>query len=217
MKSEPTGDPLDLAIDRILSSWLPPDFTELPKAEQIALGTALMYRVRKGIQEHHENPDDVPLRLSRSAVVPELTTLIGKVVTAAAWAEDEAGTLIQTLSGNWTDLKWGYGNTSNRLIQALRSHEAEIPRQLTDRFDEALKYRHFVVHGIFVDGSFHQHPKTGEPVEFISMKREYQNQRPERVIKGFSAKSLEWLADEFWDIEDALQAIRSRFLEDQEA
>lgn len=133
---------------------------------------------------------------------------------AAAWAEDAAGTLIQASSGDWEVRAKGYDGSSSSLVRALRRIPA-VPDELVARLESALEHRHFVVHGFFVDGNFHKHPKTGKTYDFISMKRSWRTDGPERDVRAFTRTALEWLAQEFWDIEAELEDLLTKALFDR--
>ena len=115
--------------------------------------------------------------------------------------EDAGGTFLQATSGDWDTRAIGYDDTSSRLVKALRD---TAPKALVDRLEAALELRHFVVHGVWVNGSFVKHPGTGEPFDFVSMKRRYRTEAPEKDTKAVMKSALRWLAREFWEIEDEL-------------
>jgi len=69
-----------------------------------------------------------------------------------------------------------------------------------------------VVHGFFVDGSFVKHPEAGKAYDFVSMKRSWRTDAPEREIKAFTKNALEWLAQEFWGILEELEDLHSKVL-----
>jgi hypothetical protein len=81
-------------------------------------------------------------------------------------------------------------------------------KALVDRLEAALELRHFVVHGVWVNGSFVEHPHAGEPFDFVSMKRRYRTEAPENDTKAKAA--LKWLACDFWEIEDELDGSTPR-------
>ncbi len=193
-------------IGELLQWLVPPDLEERPAVEQIAMGTALLYRLKEALAT---DPDALVRQASRRQVSPELPQLIGEVVIAAAWAEDAGGTFLQATSGDWDTRAPGYDDTSSRLVKALRK---EAPAELVDRLETALELRHFVVHGIWVNGSFVNHPQTGEPYDFVSMKRRYRTDAPAKDIKAFMKSALKWLAQEFWAIEDELEKLHSELL-----
>jgi hypothetical protein len=146
--------------------------------------------------------------------MPDLPKLIGEVVIAAAWAEDAAGTLIQASSGDWEVRAKGYDDSSSSLVKALK-RMAAVPDELVARLESALEHRHFVVHGFFVDGNFYMHPETGKTYDFVSMKRSWKTDAPERDVRAFTRNALEWLAQEFWDIEGELEDLHTKALFDQ--
>jgi hypothetical protein len=208
--------------EELLNSLLPPDFSNLSKAEQIALGKSLLRRLETALEEHRKNPDGgARSKLSRKSFSPDLPVFIGEVVIAAAWAEDAAGTLIQASSGGWEVRAKGYDDTSSSLVKALKRLDAIVPAELIERLENALKLRHFVVHGFFTDGSFVKHPETGKTYDFVSMKRSWRTDAPEREMKAFTKNALKWLAQEFWGIEAELEDLHSKVLfnenEDNEA
>lgn len=90
-----------------------------------------------------------------------------------------------------------------------------VPDELVARLESALEHRHFVVHGFFVDGNFYQHPETGKTYDFVSMKRSWRTDAPERDVKAFTRNALESLAQEFWDIEAELEDLHTKALSDQ--
>jgi len=193
-------------IDEILEWLLPKDMEMRPKSEQIAIGSALLHRLKEALAN---DPEALNRHVSRRQVSPELPQLIGEVVIAAAWAEDAGGTLLQATSGDWDSRARGYDDTSTRLVKALRG---TAPDELVDRLKSALELRHFVVHGIWVNGSFVKHPVSGQAYDFVSMKRRYRTDAPERDSRAFMATSLKWLAQEFWEIEDELERLHSEVL-----
>ncbi|WP_146112918.1 hypothetical protein [Arthrobacter sp. MYb214] len=193
-------------IDEIRKWVLPPDMEMRPKSEQIAIGTALLHRLREMLAN---GPESLNRHVSRRQVSPELPTLNGEVVIAAAWSEDAGGTLSQATSGGWDTRTKRYDDTSTRLVKALR---AVAPKQLVDRLETALELRHFVVHGIWVDGSFVKHPVTRKAYDFVSMKRSYRTDAPEKDIKAFMPNSLKWLAAEFWELEDEIEKLHSQVI-----
>lgn len=90
-----------------------------------------------------------------------------------------------------------------------------VPDDLVVRLESALEHRHFVVHGFFVDGKFYKHPETGKTYDFVSMKRSWKTDAPERDIRAFTRNALEWLAQEFWEIEAELEDLHTKVLFDQ--
>lgn len=197
----------------LLDFLIPSDFEDRSKAEQIALGKSLLRRLEETIAEHRKNPDAGELsKVSRRSPSPELPKLIGEVVIAAAWAEDAAGTLIQASSGGWEVRAKGYDDTSSSLVNALKRLDATVPDELIERLQNALKLRHFVVHGFFVEGGFIKHPETGKKYDFVSMKRSWRTGAPEREMKAFTKNALAWLAQEFWGIEEELEKLHSKVL-----
>lgn len=192
--------------DEILEWALPPDMDTRAESEQIAIGKALLHRLKDVLAN---DPEALNRHVSRRQVSPELPQLIGEVVIAAAWAEDAGGTLLQATSGDWETRAKGYDDTSTRLVKALRG---AAPAELVARLESALELRHFVVHGIWVNGSFVKHPVTGKAYDFVSMKRRYRTDAPEKDIKAFMATSLKWLAAEFWELEDELEKLHSQVL-----
>lgn len=158
------------------------------------MGTALLHRLKEALAN---DPESITRQMSRRQVSPELPQLIGEVVIAAAWAEDAGGTFLQATSGHWDKRARGYDDTSSRLVKALRD---TAPKALVDRLEAALELRHFVVYGVWVNGSFVKHPDTGEPFDFVSMKRRYRTSAPEKDVKAFMKSALKWLAREFWEI-----------------
>lgn len=193
-------------IDELVEWLMPPDLGARPKAEQLAVGTALLHRLKEALAN---DPESLTRQMSRRQVSPELPQLIGEVVMAAAWAEDVGGTLLQAISGDWDTRARGYDDTSSRLVKALRD---TAPKALVDRLEVALELRHFVVHGVWVNGSFVKNPDTGEPFDFVSMKRRYRTTAPEKDTKAFMKSALKWLAREFWKIEDELETLHSEVL-----
>ncbi|PPF50144.1 MULTISPECIES: hypothetical protein [unclassified Rathayibacter] len=193
-------------ISELLEWLVPPDLKERPTAEQIATGTALLYRLKEAIAT---DPDALVRQANRRQVSPELPQLIGEVVIAAAWAEDAGGTFLQVTSGDWDKRAPGYDDTSSRLVRALRK---KAPAKLVERLEAALELRHFVVHGIWVNGSFVKHPQTGDAYDFVSMKRRYRTDAPTKDSKAFMKSALKWLAQEFWEIEDELEKLHSEIL-----
>lgn len=103
----------------------------------------------------------------------------------------------------------GFDDTSGRLL----SHLAQVaPAQLVERLKVAMDLRHFVVHGFWVDGSFVPHGQAGQKYDFVSMKRSWKTEAPEREVKAFTKNALRWLAQEFWEIEEELEALHSKVL-----
>lgn len=137
---------------------------------------------------------------------PVLAQLIGEVVIAAAWAEDAGGTLLQVLSCDLDARAKGYDDSGSGLVKALKPH---VPADLIERFDAALRLRHFVVHGIFVVGSFANDPSTVWSGNVCSLKRSRRTEKPEREVKVLSADSLRQLAQQFWEIEEELERLHS--------
>ncbi len=199
--------------EELLELLIAADFTDLSTAEQIARTKSLLRRLETTLEGHRKNSGGGVLsRLSSRSPSPELPALIGEVVIAAAWAEDAAGTLIQASSGGWEVRAKGYDDTSSSLVKALKRITATVPVELIERFESALKLRHFVVHGFFADGSFVRHPETGKTYDFVSLKRSWRTDAPEREVKAFTKNALEWLAQEFWGIEEELEDIHSKVL-----
>ncbi|WP_303105374.1 hypothetical protein [Kocuria sp.] len=193
-------------IDELLDLLVPSDLEQRPKAEQLAVATALLNQLEQALTN---DPESLRRHISRKRASPELPGLIGEVVIAAAWAEDAGGTFLQAISGDWDTRARGYDDTSSSLVKALRG---KAPNPLVDRLEAALKLRHFVVHGVWVNGSFVKHPSTGEPFDFVSMKRRHRTDAPERETKAFMVPALKWLAREFWEIEDELEKLHSEVL-----
>jgi len=104
-------------IDELLNWIVPSDLEARSKAEQIAIGSALVQRLKDALVD---DPDALARQASRRQVSPELPKLIGDVVIAAAWAEDAGGTFLQATSGDWDKRAKGYDDTSSRLVKALR-------------------------------------------------------------------------------------------------
>lgn len=73
-----------------------------------------------------------------------------------------------------------------------------------------------MVHGFFTDGSFVRHPETGKTYDFVSMKRSWKTDAPEREIRAFTKNALKWLAQEFWGLEEELEDLHSKVLEGEE-
>jgi hypothetical protein len=209
-----TDNPRDVA-EELLNVLNTPDFTSLPKAEQLARGKSLLRRLEATIEERRKGTADaVPPEQWRRSTLPDLPKLIGEVVIAAAWAEDAAGTLIQASSGDWEVRAKGYDDSSSSLVKALK-RMAAVPDELVARLESALEHRHFVVHGFFVDGNFYKHPETGKTYDFVSMKRSWRTDAPERDVRAFTRNALEWLGQEFWDIEAELEDLHTKALFDQ--
>ena len=118
------------------------------------MSAALLHRLKEALAN---DPEPLTRQMSRRPVSPELPQLIGEVVISAAWAEDAGGTFLQSTSGDWDTRTRGYDDTSSRLVKALRDTG---PKALVDRLEAALELRHFVVHGVWVNGSFLKHPDT---------------------------------------------------------
>lgn len=203
------ADGLDDFIDGWLRQNLPKAFDQLSEAEQVAIAKETLFRFRNAIAEPRESPETAAARFPRRHASPDLPQLIGEVVLAAAWAEDAAGTLLQAVTGDWTVRANGFDDTSGSLLRHLaRVASAE----LVDRLKVAMDLRHFVVHGFWVDGSFIPHEATGRTYDFVSMKRSWKTKAPEREMKAFTKDALTWLAQEFWEIEDELEALHSQVL-----
>lgn len=200
-----TAEDEDL-IAELLEWVVSPDLKERPAAEQIAMGAALLYRLKEAVVT---DPEALVRQANRRQVSPELPQLIGEVVIAVAWAKDAGGTFLQAIAGDWDKRAPGYDGTSSRLVMALRK---KAPAELVDRLETAAKLRHFVVHGVWVNGSFAKHPRAGEPYDFVSMKRRYRADAPSKDSKAFMKGALEWLAQEFWAIEDELEILHSEIL-----
>ena len=203
------ADDLDELARDVIRYVSSSEFSDLPEAERIARGNALLRRI-----EDATGGDSATVGTHRDKRAckwpsPELPELIGEVVIAAAWAEDAAGTLLQASKQDWDKRADGFDATSTRLLKALKP---VVSTQLHERLDEALQLRHFVVHGIFVDGSSVLRPSTGQPYDFISMKRSWATAAPERQMKAFTADALRWLAQEFWEIEDELESLHGKAL-----
>lgn len=205
------ADGLDDFIDDWLRLNLPKEFDQLSGAEQVAIAKETLFRFRNAIAEPRENPE-AAARFPRRHASPDLPQLIGEVVLAAAWAEDAAGTLLQAVTGDWTVRANGFDDTSGSLLR----HLARVaPAELVERLKVAMDLRHFVVHGFWVDGSFIPHEATGRTYDFVSMKRSWRTEAPEREMKAFTKNALTWLAQEFWEIEDELEALHSQVLFDR--
>jgi len=173
-------------IDELLEWLLPPDFEARPKAEQVAVGTSLLHRLEEALAN---DPESLLRQMARRQVSPELPPLIGEVIIAAAWAEDAGGTFLQASSGDWDTRARGYDDTSSGLVKALGD---AATKAFVDRLQAALELRHFVVHGVWVNGSLVKHPGTDEPFDFVSMKRRYRTQASEKDIKAFMKSALKW-------------------------
>jgi len=209
-----TDNPRDVA-EELLNELDTPDFTDLPTAEQLARGKSLLRRLEATMEERRKGTaDGVPPKQRRWSTLPDLPKLIGEVVMAAAWAEDAAGTLIQASSGDWKVRAKGYDDSSSSLAKALKRMDA-VPDELVARLESALEHRHFVVHGFFVDGNFYKHPETGKTYDFVSMKRSWRTDAPERDVRAFTTNALKSLAQEFWDIEAELEDLHTKALFDQ--
>lgn len=170
------------------------------------MSAALLHRLKEALAN---DPEPLSRQMSRRPVSPELPQLIGEVVISAAWAEDACGTFLQSTSGDWDTRTRGYDDTSSRLVKALRD---TAPKAFVDRLEAALELRHFVVHGVWVNGSFLKHPDTGEPCDFVSMKRRYRTLAPEKDTKAFMTSALKWLAREFSEIENELEKLHAEAL-----
>lgn len=175
-------------------------------ADRLAEACALA----EGLQDLlSDDPEAFERQAARNRVSEQLPQLIGEVVIAAARAEDAAGTLLQSRSGDPDRRAVGYDDSSSRLVTALRD---SVPAELADRFASALKLRHFVVHGVWVNGSFVSSRSDGKPSDFVSLKRRYRTKAPEMDMKPFMKSDLEALAREFWEIEDELERLHSQVL-----
>lgn len=209
-----TDNARDVA-EELLNVLNTPDFTDLPKAEQFARGKSLLRRLEATIKERRKGSADSPTpKQWRRSTLSDQPKLIGEVVMAAAWAEDAAGTLIQASSGDWEVRAKGYDDSSSSLVKALKRIDA-VPDELVVRLEGALEQRHFVVHGFFVDGNFYKHAETGKTYDFVSMKRSWKTGAPQRDVRAFTRNALEWLAQEFWDIEAELEDLHTKALFDQ--
>jgi len=203
---------LDDFIDGWLRQNLPEEFDRLSVAEQLALAKETLFRFGKALVEPQESLQAPATGFPRRHATPDLPQLIGEVVLAAAWAEDAAGTLLQAATGDWTVRAKGFDDTSGRLL----SHLARVaPAELVERLKVAMELRHFVVHGFWVDGSFVPHGQGGRKYDFVSMKRSWKTEAPEREIKAFTKNALSWLAQEFWEIEEELEKLHSKALFDK--
>ena len=65
---------------------------------------------------------------------------------------------------------------------------------------------------MWVNGAFVKNPDTGEPFDFVPMKRGYRTAAPARDTKAFMKSALKWLSREFWEIEDELETLHSEVL-----
>lgn len=195
--------------EELLKYLTDPDFANLPQAEQISQGKVLLHRLDQALKEQGANRQEAAEKTSRKLSSPELPQLIGEVVIAAAWAEDAGGTLVQATSDNWEVRAKGYDDTSSSLLKALKK---VVPNELVERFDAAMKLRHFVVHGIFFDGISIKHQSSGNTYDVLAMKRSWRTAAPERELKAFTFNALRWLSQEFWEIEEELERIHSEVL-----
>jgi hypothetical protein len=57
-----------------------------------------------------------------------------------------------------------------------------------------------------------KHPETGKTYDFVSMRRSWRTDAPEREMKAFTKSALEWLAQEFWGIQEELEDLHSKVL-----
>lgn len=202
-------DGLDDFIDGWLRLNLPKGFDQLAGAEQVAIAKETLFRFRNTISEPRGDSEAAAATFPRRHASPDLPRLIGEIVLAAAWAEDAAGTLLQAVTEDWTVRAKGFDDTSGSLLR----HLARVaPVGLVERLKVAMELRHFVVHGFWVDGSFISHGATGRTYDFVSMKRSWRTEAPEREMKAFTKEALTWLAQEFWEIEDELEALHSQVL-----
>lgn len=203
-----TGD-LDGFIDDLLKLLLPADFDRLSEAEQLARAKEALSQLDTRIADLQEEAETPRTAFSRRLVAPDFPALIGEVVIAAAWAEDAAGTVLQAATGDWTVRAQGFDDTSGTLLKHLKS---VAPPELVERLKYAMELRHFVVHGFWADGSFVPVSPAGTKYDFVSMKRKWRSEAPEREIKAFTRNALSWLAQEFWEIEEELEEIHSEML-----
>ncbi|MBH0010121.1 hypothetical protein [Salinibacterium sp. SWN1162] len=199
-------DDVENLVNKFIAEGLPANIEDLSQAEQISLSKSLLHQVDSRVRKQRANSGELDKGHSYRLPSLELPHLIGEVVIAAAWAEDAAGTLIQAGSGTYERRAKGYDDTSSSLLKAL---QGVAPDELRVRFKLALELRHFVVHGFFTNGESHINSKTGSPHQFLAMKRSFRTQAPEREIMGFSAESLRELAQEFWEIESALEDLHT--------
>lgn len=127
---------------------------------------------------------------------------------AAAWAKDAAGTLIQASSGDWEVRAKGYDDSSSSLVKALKRIDA-VP----DDSSCGWRARSSIVISsstVFVDGKCYKHPESGKTYDFVSMKRSWKTDAPERDVRAFTRNALEWLAREFWEIEAELEDLHTK-------
>lgn len=176
---------------------------KLERLEQ--LRTRLIAR----IDELEDSPDENSAASYPQPVSSEVAQLVGELVIAAAWAEDAAGMLLQGSTGQWDRKADGYGATSSRLLTALKP---VVSNELHERMSTVMEIRHFVVHGIILDGRFVVDPHTGEPAEHMAIKRGFRSHAPERDGITFTAAQLRAVRDEFWKIEDELEELHSQAL-----
>lgn len=201
-------------VEELLSDLISPGFADMTKAEQIAQAKNALHRLEAVLEERRSARDSFATEPRRRSAASDLPQLIGEVVIAAAWAEDAAGTLIQAASGSWEVRARGYDDTSSSLVRALRPR---VPLALIDRLETALKLRHFVVHGFFVDANFLSVSGTDKTYDFVSMKRSWRTDAPERDVKAFTRNALGWLAQEFWEIEEELEQLHGNVLFGEES
>ena len=176
---------------------------ELKRLQQL-----LEYR-KHALRSGHHVAEQAP---SVTNLPPRLNELIGEVVVTCAAAEEHASELLQLRSGNLDKAVDGYGSTSSRLLKKLKG---KLPDDLHERFKDALDFRHYIVHGVYVDAKYLLGKQNAFSQDgYVAMKQSYGNDVPGFTVRYINEAELLGLRDRLISISVELSTLISQAMDD---
>ncbi|MGO2746214.1 hypothetical protein [Microbacterium sp.] len=176
-------------------------------AELKRLQQLLEYRMH-ALRTGHHVAEQAP---SVTNLPPRLNELIGEVVICCAVAEEHASELLQLRSGDLDKAVDGYGSTSSRLLRKLKG---KIPDELHERFRDALDFRHYIVHGVYVDAKFFLGKQnTFSQDGYVAMKQSFGNDAPGFTVRYINEAELIGLRDRLTSISAELSTLISQAMD----
>lgn len=175
---------------------------ELKRLQQL-----LEYR-KHALRSGHHVAEQAP---SVTNLPPRLNELIGEVVVTCAAAEEHASELLQLRSGNLDKAVDGYGSTSSRLLKKLKG---KLPDDLHERFKDALDFRHYIVHGVYVDAKYLLGKQNAFSQDgYVAMKQSYGNDVPGFTVRYINEAELLGLRDRLVSISVELSTLISQAMD----
>ncbi len=134
------------------------------------------------------------------------------MVVTCATAEEHASELLQLRSGNLDKAVDGYGSTSSRLLRKLKG---KLPDELHERFKDALDFRHYIVHGVYVDAKYLLGKQNAFSQDgYVAMKQSYGNDVPGFTVRYINEAELVGLRDRLVSISVELSTLISQAMDE---